>query len=145
MATGKEIERLSVVETKVDIIGADVKDIKETLVSEVKAINVKIDGLDSKYASKWVQSAVAFVIGIIVSAVLVALVALVVIKPNETPTTTTNNTTTTTTPTGSTSKGTTTSGTPSASANSNATSTPANPTATDSSTSGGVQVTLPKL
>lgn len=145
MATKTEIERLSVVETKVDAIGADVKDIKDTLVSEIKEINVKFDNLDNKYAAKWVQSAVAFVVGIIVSAVLVALVALVVIKPGDTPSTsTTNNTTTTTTPTGSTStsKGTTT---PSASATSNASATPSNPQATDTQTSGGgVQVTLPK-
>lgn len=141
MATKTEIERLSVVETKVDQIGADVKDIKDSLVSEIKDINTKFDNLDSKYAAKWVQSAVAFVVGIIVSAVLVALIALVVIKPganNPTTTTTTN------TPTGSTS--TTKDGTPSASATSNATATPENPNATDTqSSNGGVQVDIPKV
>lgn len=86
MATKTEIERLSVVETKVDGIAEDVKDIKTTLNTEVTAINTKIDNLDNKYAAKWVQSAVAFVVGIIVSAVLVALIALVVIKPNATAT-----------------------------------------------------------
>ena len=89
MATKEENERLAVVETKVDGIAADVAEIKSTL-----------SGLDNKYAAKWVQSAVAFVVGIIVSAVLVALVALVVVKPgSNNPTTTT----TTNTPTGSTS------------------------------------------
>lgn len=132
MATKEENERLAVVETKVDGIAADVAEIKSTLL-----------GLDNKYAAKWVQSAVAFVVGIIVSAVLVALIALVVIKPS--PTTT--NTTTTTTPTGSTSTSSTKDGvTPSANANANATSTPANPTATDTdSSNGGLEVELPKV
>ena len=130
MATKTEIERLSVVETKVDGIAADVAEIKSTLL-----------GLDNKYAAKWVQSAVAFVVGIIVSAVLVALIALVVIKPganNPTTTTTTN------TPTGSTS--TTKDGTPSASATSNANATPENPSVTDTQSSdGGVNIDIPKV
>lgn len=130
MATKEENERLAVVETKVDGIAADVAEIKSTLL-----------GLDNKYAAKWVQSAVAFVVGIIVSAVLVALIALVVIKPganNPTTTTTTN------TPTGSTS--TTKDGTPSASATSNATATPENPSVTDTQSSdGGVNIDIPKV
>lgn len=130
MATKEENERLAVVETKVDGIAADVAEIKSTL-----------SGLDNKYAAKWVQSAVAFVVGIIVSAVLVALIALVVIKPganNPTTTTTTN------TPTGSTS--TTKDGTPSASATSNATATPENPSVTDTqSDTGGVNIDIPKV
>lgn len=101
MATKTEIERLSVVETKVDIIGADVRDIKDTLVAEVKNINVKIDGLDNKYAAKWVQSAVAFVVGLIIAGVLTAILALVIVPARA------SQTTTTTTPTGSTSKTTT--------------------------------------
>lgn len=130
MATKEENERLAVVETKVDGIAADVAEIKSTLL-----------GLDNKYAAKWVQSAVAFVVGIIVSAVLVAIIALVVIKPganNPTTTTTTN------TPTGSTS--TTKDGTPSASATSNATATPENPSVTDTQSSdGGVNIDIPKV
>lgn len=130
MATKEENERLAVVETKVDGIAADVAEIKSTLL-----------GLDNKYAAKWVQSAVAFVVGIIVSAVLVALIALVVIKPganNPTTTTTTN------TPTGSTS--TTKDGTPSASATSNANATPENPSVTDTQSSdGGVNIDIPKV
>lgn len=141
MATKTEIERLSVVETKVDGIAEDVKDIKTTLNTEVTAINTKIDNLDNKYAAKWVQSAVAFVVGIIVSAVLVALIALVVIKPgSNNPTTTT----TTNTPTGSTS--TTKDGVPSANATSNATATPENPNVTDTQSSeGGVDLNVPKV
>ena len=103
MATKTEIERLSVLETKVDGIRADVREIKTTLNTEVTAIHTKIDKLDSRFAAKWVQSAVAFVIGVIVSAVLVALIALVVIEPKSVNNPTTTNTTTTTTPTGSTS------------------------------------------
>lgn len=130
MATKEENERLAVVETKVDGIAADVAEIKSTLL-----------GLDNKYAAKWVQSAVAFVVGIIVSAVLVAIIALVVIKPganNPTTTTTTN------TPTGSTS--TTKDGTPSASATSSANATPENPSVTDTQSSdGGVNIDIPKV
>ena len=130
MATKEENERLAVVETKVDGIAADVAEIKSTLL-----------GLDNKYVAKWVQSAVAFVVGIIVSAVLVALIALVVIKPgahNPTTTTTTN------TPTGSTS--TTKDGTPSASATSSANATPENPSVTDTQSSdGGVNIDIPKV
>lgn len=145
MATKTEIERLSVVETKVDAIGSDVKDIKDTLVAEIKDINTKFDNLDNKYAAKWVQSAVAFVVGIIISAVLVALLALVIIKPTANNPTT-SNTTTTNTPTGSTSQTSTKDGTPSASATSNATATPENPNATDTQTSnGGVDIDLPKV
>jgi hypothetical protein len=84
MATQSEIERLSVVETKVDLIAAD-----------IKTINTKLDNLDGKYAAKWVQTAVAFVAGIIISAVLVALIALVVVQPKtETPSTTRSTNTT---------------------------------------------------
>jgi len=134
MATKTEIERLSVVETKVDAIGQDVKDIKDTLVSEIKDINTKFDNLDNKYAAKWVQSAVAFVVGIIVSAVLVALIAIVVIKPGANK------------PTGSTSHTSTKDSVPSANATSNATSTPENPDVTDTQSSdGGVQVDIPKV
>lgn len=134
MATKEENERLAVVETKVDGIAADVAEIKSNLL-----------GLDNKYAAKWVQSAVAFVVGIIVSAVLVALIALVVIKPGANNPTT-SNTTTTTTPTGSTSQTSTKDGTPSASATSNATATPENPNATDTQSSdGGVSIDIPKL
>lgn len=141
MATKTEIERLSVVETKVDQIGTDVKEIKDTLVSEIKDINNKFDSLDNKYAAKWVQSAVAFVVGIIVSAVLVALVALVIVKPNNTTTTTSTPTTSETTTTTQS----TPAGTPSANANASATSTPENPKDTDSSSSGGLLNEVPKL
>ena len=133
MATKEENERLAVVETKVDGIAADVAEIKSTLL-----------GLDNKYAAKWVQSAVAFVVGIIVSAVLVALIALVVIKPGANNPTT-SNTTTTNTPTGSTSE-TSTKDNPSASATSNATATPENPSVTDTQSSdGGVSIDIPKV
>jgi len=134
MATKEENERLAVVETKVDGIAADVAEIKSTLL-----------GLDNKYAAKWVQSAVAFVVGIIVSAVLVALIALVVIKPGANNPTT-SNTTTTNTPTGSTSQTSTKDNTPSASATSSATATPANPSVTDTQSSdGGVSIDIPKV
>lgn len=138
MATKPEIERLAVVETKVDAIQADVKEIKESII-----------GLDSKFAAKWVQNAVAFVIGIIVAAVLTALIALVVvpnINSNQSPSGTTTQTTTTTTPTGSNSTAKTSATPPSANANANARSTPDHPSSTDSqSSNGGLQVTLPKL
>lgn len=126
MATKEENERLAVVETKVDGIAADVAEIKSTLL-----------GLDNKYAAKWVQSAVAFVVGIIVSAVLVALIALVVIKPGANNPTT-SNTTTTNTPTGSTSHTSTSDGTPSPE--------PEKPNVTDTQSSdGGVNIDIPKV
>lgn len=153
MATGKEIERLSVVETKVDRAVSDIHDLTITVTDGFDDLGKKFDNLDKKFAAKWVQSAVGFVIAIIVGAVLTALVALVVVPNIHTNTntnthSTTTTTTQTTTPTGSTSTSHTTptsSTTPSASASSTATSTPANPTSTDTSTSGGgVTVTLPK-
>ena len=126
MATKEENERLAVVETKVDGIAADVAEIKSTL-----------SGLDNKYAAKWVQSAVAFVVGIIVSAVLVALIALVVIKPGANPTTHETSTSTSQT---------STKDTPSASATSNATATPEDPSVTDTQSSdGGVDLDIPKV
>ena len=126
MATKEENERLAVVETKVDGIAADVAEIKSTLL-----------GLDNKYAAKWVQSAVAFVVGIIVSAVLVALIALVVIKPGANPTTHETSTSTSQT---------STKDTPSASATSNATATPEDPSVTDTQSSdGGVDLDIPKV
>jgi len=118
MATKTEVERLSVVETKVDAIQADVKEIKESII-----------GLDNKFAAKWVQSAVAFVIGIIVSAVLVALVALVVMPQEKQPAS------------GSTGAGVT----PSANANASAQSTPSDPSDSNSSSSGGLLNEIPKI
>lgn len=146
MATKTEIERLAVVETKVDQAVADIAEVKTTVNTEFTKLNTKIDGLDNKYAAKWVQSAVAFVVGIIISAVLVAVLALVVIKPNNAANNpTTSTTTTTSTPTGSTSTTSTKDGTPSANANASATSTPANPSDSQSSSSGGLLDSVPKL
>ena len=150
--TIKEGERLSVLETKVDRAVSDISDIKQQTTQEFAALNTKfdtfVDSLDKRYAAKWVQSAVGFVVALIVGAVLTALIALVVVPSFNSDKTTGSSTTTqttTTTPTGSTSTSKTTPS-PSASATSTATSTPANPTASDSSTSGGgVQVTLPKV
>lgn len=70
MATITEVERLSVVETKVDAIAKD-----------ITAINTKLDNLDSKFAAKWVQTAVAFVAGIIIAGFIGGLVTLVVVQP----------------------------------------------------------------
>jgi len=147
MATKLEVERLSVLETKVDRAVSDISDIKTTVTTEFAGINSKIDNLDKKYAAKWVQSAVSFVIGIIVAAVLTALIALVIVPNlnNQPSGNSTTQTTTTTTPTGSSSTAKTTP-TPSANANASAQSTPANPSSTDSqSSNGGLQVTLPKV
>jgi hypothetical protein len=147
VATKTEIERLSVVETKVDAIGTDVKEIKDTLITEVKAINVRFDNLDNKYASKWVQSAVAFVIGLIVAAVITALVALVVgplrgtSDQGVTPPTT-SNTTTTTTPTGSTS---TTNTSDTVKDTSTANNTTKETETTNDSSSGGLLNVVPKV
>lgn len=84
MATQQEIERLAVVETEVKNVKADVKEIKDTQTAEFAKLNTKIDGLDKKFAAKWVQSAVTFVIGLIIAAVLTAWLAFVIIKPNTT-------------------------------------------------------------
>lgn len=74
-------ERLSVVETKVDGIVSDIKDVKD----DIKDIKLSFDQMttnnDKRYAARWVQSAVSLVIGIILSSVVTALVAIVII-PN---------------------------------------------------------------
>lgn len=139
MATKPEIERLAVVETKIDTVITDVKDIKDA-----------IQALDKKFAAKWVQTIVAGLVAAILLAFIGVVIAFFIRVPGNSTTTTpsTSQTTTTTTPTGSTST-TKTSGTtrsPSASATSNATSTPATPSATDTQNSnGGIDVTLPKV
>ena len=105
MATKTELERISVIETKVDGLRSEVSEIKNNvhdigveLVKKVKDLDAKIDGLDSRFAARWVQTAVAFVIGIVMTAVIGALVALVLIKPGDsTVTTSTTEDTTTTT------------------------------------------------
>ena len=149
MATKTEIERLSVVETKVDRAVDDIGKLATTVKDGFTSIETKFDNLskenDKKYAAKWVQSALTFVIGLIVAAVITAWLAFVVITPNRSNNPTTSTTTTTTTPTGSTGTTTTKDGTPSANANANATSTPANPTDSDSSSSGGLLDQVPKV
>lgn len=137
MATQHEIERLAVVETEVKNVKADVQYIKTTQTAEFAKLNTKIDGLDKKFAAKWVQSAVTFVIGLIIAAVLTAWLAFVVIKPNQTPQTTN--------PTSQSTGTTSTGSTPSANANASAQSTPSNPTDTQSSSSGGLLDSVPKV
>lgn len=148
MATKPEIERLSVLETKVDRAVEDISDIKDTVTTEFNALNKKIDGLDKKFAAKWVQNAVGFVIALIVGAVIMALVALVVIPSTKEASqgssgASTSTTTTTTTPTGSTST-TRNSGTPGATATANSKSDSATPSSSDTQTSPGASLTLPK-
>jgi tetrahydromethanopterin S-methyltransferase subunit B len=96
MATKPEIERLAVVETKVDSLASDVRDVKD----DVKAIKTALETLssvnDRRYAAKWVQTAVSFVVGLIVAAVLTALVALVIKSPQSSNSVETTNKTTTT-------------------------------------------------
>ena len=121
MATKTEVERLGVLETKVDIISGDVKDIKAS-----------IESLDKKFAAKWVQTIVAG----LVAAVLLAFIGVVLAyfiprKNGNSPTTTT----TTNTPTGSTS---TTQDTPSANASATSHSDAANPSDSQTSSSGGL-------
>lgn len=69
-------ERMAVVETQVTVIAEDVKEIKASLA-----------GLDNKYASKWVQTAVSFVVGLLVAGVITGLLAFVINKPVTTTTT----------------------------------------------------------
>lgn len=76
------------IETKVDGLRSDLSEVK----NDVHSLNAKIDGLDSKFAARWVQTAVAFVIGIVMTAVIGALIALVVIKPGDSTTVTTSTT-----------------------------------------------------
>lgn len=56
MATKTEVERLSVVETKVDRAVADIAEVKTAVTDGFATINTKIDNLDKKYAAKWVQT-----------------------------------------------------------------------------------------
>lgn len=137
MATQQEIERLAVVETEVKNVKADVKEIKDTQTAEFAKLNTKIDGLDKKFAAKWVQSAMTFVIGLIIAAVLTAWLAFVIIKPNTTTVNkTVNNETSTSVPADS--------GSTSTTSSSSTTTTPAQGSS-ESGTNGGVQVELPKI
>ena len=66
MATKTEIERLSVVETKVDAIQNDVTEVKKN-VSEL------VDKLDTRFAAKWTERVVAGMVGLILTAFITML------------------------------------------------------------------------
>lgn len=73
-------ERLAVVETKID----SVEDTLTQTNEKIDLANEKIDGLierlDEKYASKWVEKVMAGLIGLVLTSVVGALLALVIIK-----------------------------------------------------------------
>lgn len=96
MATKDENERLAVLETKVTTVQNDVAEIK----TDVKGL---VESIDKKYASKWVERVVAGLIGIILTAFLGVLVAVVFSKP-DTSATITRTTTVTVNPNGTTTK-----------------------------------------
>jgi lipopolysaccharide/colanic/teichoic acid biosynthesis glycosyltransferase len=71
MATKSEKERLAVVETKIDNMAKDIAEIKTAVLANAKAN-------DQKYAAKWVQQVVGGFIGLVLVAVVTALLALVI-------------------------------------------------------------------
>lgn len=149
------------VNKNLDEVKADVKSLLVKF-DEQKNLQAEIDNLrenqrasDLRHSTaieelKKRRNFISIIVPVLVS-VLTALLTFLVISfftnvgkvtPNSPGTsTTTNNSTTTTTPSGSGGS----SGTPSANASSNATSTPANPNSTDSQSSNGVTIPLPKV
>lgn len=79
--TKTEIERLATLEEKTDNIQSDVSELKNS----VKDLSTKFDQfgdkLDTKYAAKWVQGAVSFVIGLIVAGFIGTLLVIAWPKP----------------------------------------------------------------
>lgn len=86
MATKSEVERLAVVEEKVDRAAADIKDLSDKLDAGFKAISKQISAQDTnqdakyetKYAAKWVQTVVGGLVSLILISVVTALLALVI-------------------------------------------------------------------
>lgn len=60
MATKSEIERLAVVEEKVDRQGEDIKDIKD----DVKTVLSRIDNLENVFVTRREVALIKFVIGV---------------------------------------------------------------------------------
>lgn len=124
MATKSEVERLSVVETKVDDV-----------LKRLDKIDTKLDNLDRNFAAKWVQTVVAGLI----AAILLGFIGVMVhfFIPNVKPVS--NN------PTSSQTSTTGTAGTPSANASANAKSDTTTPSSSETSDSGGASISLPKV
>ena len=145
MATKSESVAIGVLQDQMKNVQDDVKDIKKDMRAGFSSLETKMDNLDKKFAAKWVQTIVAG----LVAAILLAFIGVIIsyfMNPKTTANDpTTSNTTTINTPTGSTSTTSTKDGVPSATAEANATSSPENPNDSESSSSGGLLESVPKL
>jgi len=65
-----EIERLTMVETKIDMLHDDIKEIKNSLKEHVVWEEGKYTQMDGKYAGKWTEKGFWILIGSIVSTIL---------------------------------------------------------------------------
>lgn len=69
-------------DTELALMKQDIEYIKQTLDKVVLSLDVADEKADQKYASKWVERAMAAVISLVLTSVVGALIALVVSKPN---------------------------------------------------------------
>lgn len=92
MATKNEAERIAVVETKVD-----------NVLERLDHIDQKLDGLENKFAAKWVQSIVAGLVAAILLGFMGVVIAFFIPNKPTSNNPTSSTTTTTNNPQGSTS------------------------------------------
>jgi hydroxyethylthiazole kinase-like sugar kinase family protein len=70
--TQSEVERIAVLETKVDGIDSKLDGLKKDLCDFIEAA-------DRRYSAKWVETGAAWLIGVVLTAVIAAVLGLVLI------------------------------------------------------------------
>jgi len=71
---------MATMQKDIEYIKAGHADLKTSVDNGFEALSKKIDCLDEKFASKWVESALVWTMRIVIGAVIVALLSLIIIK-----------------------------------------------------------------